>query len=147
LVRLGDADQLGRGEEVHLQHLPDDLGRRGAELAEAAHTGAVDQHVQTAEPLDRARDDPLAVFGLRQVAGERLGLRAGGLALRDDLREVFLRARRQGEPCAQLREPLGRTPPDPARRAGHQDHSPAQIPPHHRHHSSSGRRRQNSPIR
>ena len=51
--RDGQANQLGRGEEIHFHDLPQHrLGRIG-EMAEAADAGIVDQHVQAAEALDR----------------------------------------------------------------------------------------------
>jgi hypothetical protein len=146
-VRVGDANHLGLGEEVHFHHAADDGLRRGAELAEAAHPGAVHQHIEPAEPGDGRGDDPLAVFRLRKVARERLGLRPGGPALADDLREVFGGTRRQRQSCAELRQALGRSPADAPRRPGDQHTPTAQIPPHHPHRSSSPSVRQNRPVR
>ena len=58
------------------------------------HAGVVDQHVERAEALQRARDAALAVVAVRDVAGDRLDLRTPRAALAHGLLEAHAVARR-----------------------------------------------------
>ena len=98
--RQGQADHLGRGEEIDFHHLPQPLGRRLGETAHRADAGVVDQQVQPAEELAQPLDDRLAHLGRCDVAGKnfesaRAPWRAGG--------QLLQAARRGGPPRAAAR--------------------------------------------
>src|SRR5439155_1032385 len=113
LDRLARGD--GEAEDVHLEHLAPELGRRRAERRAAAETGVVDQDVDAAEALARDREEAEDVLLAPHVGRLDRDLAA---ELRRQAREAIGAARGEHQRGAGRGERARRLRPDAARRAG-----------------------------
>jgi hypothetical protein len=100
--------------ELHVGALGLDVGHRRAE----PDAGAVDEHVEPAEPLAVGGHDAPDILLGGQVGGRLLDLIALAPQLLDGAGQLLGPAGGDGEPVARLAQHLGDREPDPARGSG-----------------------------